>query len=187
MTYRLLILACSQRKKAGPEYMPAIERYDGPLWQTLRTTELPDNLAVMFVSARYGLRVASTAIEDYNEKLTPELCALMYSPAAHTLEHCWRFKHHGAPVVELRDAAEAIRFRLDDKYCELFEDVCLVGGHLYLERMRRHLAQAQYREGCWTVDPRARVTEINASIGIMRQQLRAWICDTGRAILEPMA
>jgi hypothetical protein len=28
---RLLILACSATKRNGPKYMPAIDRYDGPL------------------------------------------------------------------------------------------------------------------------------------------------------------
>ena len=32
---RLLILACSARKRDVPKYMPAIDRYDGLLRQTL--------------------------------------------------------------------------------------------------------------------------------------------------------
>ena len=38
---RLVILPCSATKRDGPEYMPAIERYDGPLWRTLRAAD-PD-------------------------------------------------------------------------------------------------------------------------------------------------
>lgn len=33
MSKRLLILACSQRKRPDPGLLPAIERYDGPQFQ----------------------------------------------------------------------------------------------------------------------------------------------------------
>ena len=33
---RLLILSCSMTKRPGPKWMPARDRYDGPLWRTLR-------------------------------------------------------------------------------------------------------------------------------------------------------
>src|SRR3546814_1674129 len=33
---RLLILACSATKRSRPGWIPAVDRYDGPLWQTLR-------------------------------------------------------------------------------------------------------------------------------------------------------
>ena len=36
---RLLILACSTTKRDGPATMLAIERYDGPLWRTLRAVD----------------------------------------------------------------------------------------------------------------------------------------------------
>lgn len=191
MTYRLLILACSQRKKAGAEYMPAIERYDGPLWQTLRTTELPDNLAVMFLSAKYWLGRESTPIDDYNARLTPETYERVSGGRHHGMPdfpgYCELTRHMRSSVIELRDAAEAVAERLGDDYRRLFEDVAIVGGHLYLRAMRREVVRASYTDGSWTVDPRARVTEINGSIGIMRRELRAWICDGTRALLEPMA
>lgn len=187
--YRLLILACSQRKKGGPEYMPAIDRYDGPLWQTLRTTALPDNLAVMFVSAKYGLCAARTPIDDYNVKLTPEICEALQGRYAvdDFAGYCETTRYVKLAVNELRDSADAVRERLADDYVRLFEDVALVGGHLYLTAMRREIIKASYKVGCWTVDPRARVTEVNGSIGIMRRELRAWICDGDRARLEPVA
>ena len=33
---RLLVLSCSMTKRVGPTWMPARDRYDGPLWRTLR-------------------------------------------------------------------------------------------------------------------------------------------------------
>lgn len=36
---RLLVLACSATKRPDPSYMPVRERYDGPLWRTLRAAD----------------------------------------------------------------------------------------------------------------------------------------------------
>jgi hypothetical protein len=38
---RLLVLACSGTKRPDPGHMPAFDRYNGPLWQMLRTID-PD-------------------------------------------------------------------------------------------------------------------------------------------------
>lgn len=70
---RLLILSCSATKRAGPKYMPAIDRYDGPLWQTLRTTDPDGRLAsVAFLSAHLGFRDARTTIELYDAHMNQE-------------------------------------------------------------------------------------------------------------------
>jgi hypothetical protein len=45
--------------------MPARERYDGPLWRTLRAADPDGSRAkVAFLSARYGFRAADTSIQD---------------------------------------------------------------------------------------------------------------------------
>ena len=75
---RLLILACSATKRDGPTYMPAIERYDGPLWQILRSVDPRGEKAkVAFLSARLGFRAASTPIETYDARMTPAIAAEM--------------------------------------------------------------------------------------------------------------
>jgi len=52
---RLLILACSAAKAAG-EGLAARDRYQGPLWQTLRATDPDGSKAfVCFLSAKFGL------------------------------------------------------------------------------------------------------------------------------------
>lgn len=50
---RLVILACSATKRPDPGYIPARERYDGPLWRTLRAVD-PDGrrAEAAFLSAR---------------------------------------------------------------------------------------------------------------------------------------
>jgi len=57
---RLLILSCSQRKQASHGLLPAIERYNGPLFFVLRRflRECPcqaKRLDVYILSAAYGL------------------------------------------------------------------------------------------------------------------------------------
>lgn len=73
---RLLILACSATKRDGQTYMPAIERYDGPLWRTLRTVDPDGKLAkIAFLSAHFGFRSADTPIEMYDSRMTREVAA----------------------------------------------------------------------------------------------------------------
>jgi hypothetical protein len=61
---RLLIMACSATKRHDAGDMPAIDRYIGPLWQTLRSVDPTGKLAkVAFLSAKFGFRRASTPIE----------------------------------------------------------------------------------------------------------------------------
>ncbi len=68
---RLLILACSATKRHDPERIPAIERYDGPLWRTLRAANPVGRLArASILSARLGFREASTPIADDDARLT---------------------------------------------------------------------------------------------------------------------
>src|SRR5436853_1489062 len=66
---RLLILACSQKKKSGAQNLPAVERYDGPTFRVLRKFlgELPQEAPhVLILSAQYGLIEASHNIPHYD-------------------------------------------------------------------------------------------------------------------------
>jgi hypothetical protein len=75
---RLLIMACSATKRPDPAPIPARDRYDGPLWRTLRATDPRGRRArVGFLSARYGFRDAQTPIEDYDARLSEDLAARM--------------------------------------------------------------------------------------------------------------
>lgn len=53
--HRLLILSCSATKRRDAGWIDAIDRYDGPLWQTVRAVN-PDRMQikVAVLSARYG-------------------------------------------------------------------------------------------------------------------------------------
>lgn len=169
-SHRLLILACSATKRRDPGWMPAWERYDGPLWKTWRAVDSQRRLArVGFLSARYGFRTGDSPIEDYDARLTPDLAERMIAGGMGT-----RWPRPPSP-------------RTPDNYgshpgCEIaslayhgtrpFTDVALVGGGLYLEVMRAFLEG--FRE-MRCITPDAEITEISAGIGIMRARLRAWL------------
>ncbi len=71
---RLLVLSCSERKNTAQEHLPAIERYNGPLFYVLRRflRECPykaEQLDVYILSARYGLIPADYQIDFYDQKM----------------------------------------------------------------------------------------------------------------------
>jgi hypothetical protein len=73
-TDRLLIIACSQRKRTDEELLPAIERYDGPAFRVLRRflrqrpAKVPD---ILILSAEHGLVAHDLPIAAYDRKMTP--------------------------------------------------------------------------------------------------------------------
>lgn len=71
----LLILGCSATKRYDAGAMPAIERYDGPLFRVLRRwmRETPDHrrrAAVVILSAQYGLMGSLRTIPYYERRIT---------------------------------------------------------------------------------------------------------------------
>ena len=74
---RLLILSCSARKREESRLLPAIERYDGPMWQVVRQymREQPlfaSDLDVFALSAEYGLIPGAQEIPAYERLMTEE-------------------------------------------------------------------------------------------------------------------
>lgn len=72
---RLLLLACSERKRPDPGRIPAIERYDGPAYRVLRRymrTEPREVLDVYILSAQFGLIRGDEPIQAYNRRMTPQ-------------------------------------------------------------------------------------------------------------------
>ena len=180
MTYtspsrRLLILSCSMTKHDGPQYMPARDRYDGPLWRTLRHVDPDEQKAqVAFLSAEYGFRDARTTIENYDRRMTPEIAAAMKAgglgtrwPPPKTQRRVMPSGEH--PGMHIASMTEHGR--------KPFLEVCLVGGALYLDVMQ-HFVELFQEDGFVTGS--APVTEICAPIGIMRQQMRIWLNGSSR-------
>jgi hypothetical protein len=78
---RLLILACSKKKKSAIGTLPAIERYDGPAFRVLRKflRERPDDpLTVLILSAKYGLIDAARRISDYDRRLSTSRAEVLH-------------------------------------------------------------------------------------------------------------
>ncbi len=180
MTYtspsrRLLILSCSMTKHDGPQYMPARDRYDGPLWRTLRHVDPDEQKAqVAFLSAEYGFREARTTIENYDRRMTPEIAAAMKAgglgtrwPRPKTQRRAMPSgKHPGMHIASMTERGR-----------KPFVEVCLVGGALYLDVMQ-HFVDLFQEDGFVTGS--APVTEICAPIGLMRQQMRIWLHGSSR-------
>jgi hypothetical protein len=71
---RALLVSCSQSKRSAPGLLPAIERYDGPVFRVLRRylREVVDrSLLVCIVSAEFGLIRSDARIPDYDRRMTP--------------------------------------------------------------------------------------------------------------------
>lgn len=105
---RLLIIGCSQRKRLDPEPLPAIDRYDGPLFRCLRRylAMCPARpLRLVVLSAAYGLIPADLPIPCYDERLATQR----------------------VPALRHRVMAQ-----LDELIgAETFEEICVCAGHLY--------------------------------------------------------
>ncbi|SFG79425.1 hypothetical protein [Methylobacterium gossipiicola] len=173
---RLLILACSATKRPDAERMPAIARYDGPLWRTLRAAD-PDGrrARVAFLSAHYGFRDATTPIADYDARLTRDLADRMIAGGMTT-----RWPRPPSPrrpdTYGIHAGAEIAG--LTRHGAEPFGEIALVGGQLYLAVMQAFVRGFVDR-GCVRGD--ARIHIINGPIGRMRQNLRSWLCEVDSA------
>jgi hypothetical protein len=70
LSFLLVYSSLLATKRAGTKYMPAIERYDGPLWRTLHSAGPHGGKArVAFLSAHLGFRAANTPIEIYDARI----------------------------------------------------------------------------------------------------------------------
>jgi uncharacterized protein DUF6884 len=76
--HRLLIISCGKRKRLDPALLPALERYDGPMFRVLRRylamhpTTPPD---IYILSSKFGLIPADRPIPYYDQRLTPQRAA----------------------------------------------------------------------------------------------------------------
>jgi hypothetical protein len=73
---RLLVMACSSRKTSIAEWVPAIDRYDGVMFRVVsrlrRLRQMPDDVDVVILSAKYGLLESGELIQAYDMRMTPE-------------------------------------------------------------------------------------------------------------------
>lgn len=72
---RLLILACSSTKRPNAGTLPALQRYDGPVYRTVRAylrdhPHQANRLVLLILSAEFGLIDADTPIPNYDRRMT---------------------------------------------------------------------------------------------------------------------
>ena len=73
MKMHLMIISCSDKKNIQPGLLPAIQRYKGAWYGVInklkREGNLPDNLEILIISAKYGLINSEMQIENYDQKM----------------------------------------------------------------------------------------------------------------------
>ena len=150
---RLLILSCSQRKRASHEPLPAIDRYNGPLFFVLRRflRECPLQarlLDVYILSAAYGLIPGNFPTVWYDRKLNTSRVFELQSQVNATFS--------GLP----RDDYVSICFVLGKIYLKTFEDLqYLVPVHTksIIAHGTMGVKQIQLKKWLWGEDPRTLV------------------------------
>jgi len=179
---RLLILACSATKAAG-EGLTARDRYQGPLWQTLRAADPDSSKAfVCFLSAKFGLGDARDLLPHYDRVLTDADTDRMVEG------HTWRCypelpqssrmtvaaKLRAANRDGLRRSPSGVLTLLARELGQPFRDVAICGGHRYVRVASSWLADFRVMRQLAPNTP-ITITIINGPIGVMRARLRAWV------------
>lgn len=90
----LLLVACSQRKRTDPEPLPAIDRYDGVNFRMIRKLrrqgELPTNLDILIISAKYGLLRGDDPITWYDQRMTRQRALELQASTSNNLDSILR-------------------------------------------------------------------------------------------------
>ena len=79
--------------------MPAIQRYDGPVYRCLRKYRetargFPIHLHILIVSAKYGLILPQTQIPDYDVRMTPGAARIHQYTVQKLLDRCLQYHSH---------------------------------------------------------------------------------------------
>ncbi len=194
---RLLILACSAAKAEG-EGLVARDRYQGPLWQTLRAADPDGRRAfVCFLSAQFGLGdpydgiprayargtfaiSARTVLPHYDRVLTDadadRMCLAgpwaCYPELAQSSRMTMVAKLRAASQHGRRRSPSEVLTLLERELGRPFRAVAICGGHRYVRVASSWLPD--FRTMRQLTDDAA-VTVINGPIGMMRGRLRAWV------------
>lgn len=104
-TKRLLLLSCGKAKATGKRPMPALHRYDGPLFRMVRshlldsaTDEGPD---ILILSAKHGLIDSKTLIKPYDSRLSRDRARALSSDASQRLIEAFRQRNYEEVFVNM--------------------------------------------------------------------------------------
>ena len=148
---RLLILSCSQRKHTSHEPLPAIERYNGPLFFVLRRflRECPRQarqLDVYILSAAYGLIPGDFPTAWYDRKINTSRVVELQPQVNTTFSDI------------LRDKFASICFVLGKTYLKSFDgwqDLVPARTESFVAYGRIGEKQAQLKKWLWGKQPHA--------------------------------
>lgn len=106
MPRKLLILACSQRKRPEPGLLPAIDRYDGPSFRVLRkflreSSLEAQSLDICILSAEFGLIASDQEIPNYDRKMTREQAQDLHPSVIAELQHRIKVTSHTELLVSV--------------------------------------------------------------------------------------
>lgn len=151
---KLIILSCSATKRTDETELKTIDRYDGPMWRTLRA-QLARNpvaaaavasgeLLIWALSARFGfVNAIRTPMPNYEKKMTVEILAKMARDCSYDFQR----------IAGFVDDAEAVLF---------------AGGEMY--------RNAMWRASGGRLSQIMKIDETDgAGIGEHRAQLGAWL------------
>ena len=111
---RLLILGCSQKKRPDSGLLPALDRYDGPMFRVLRKflRECPggaQGLETYILSAEFGLMQASQPIPNYDRRMTLQQANRLKSPVLACLRRILTEKQYQRLLINVgKDYAVAL-------------------------------------------------------------------------------
>jgi hypothetical protein len=142
------------------------DRYNGPLWTTLRAVDPDERMAkVAFLSAHLGFRDANTPVDPYEKRMTRQTADEMIAGG---LIAGWPKTRKGMGGMHAGCEIGSM-----SKFGRIpFDEVCIVGGHLYIDVMRSFVCAFKERGH---VRRDAPLVEINGQIGYMRRDLRSWL------------
>lgn len=106
---RLLLLACSATKRKNRRLLPAIDRYDGPAFRTLRKFwreggQSPQPKDVYILSAKFGLIRGTKQIPHYDQVMNRSRATRLASKAGKALKSTIKKRAYedGLAVMGLR-------------------------------------------------------------------------------------
>ena len=86
-----MIISCSEKKNTQPGLLPVIQRYKGAWYGVInklkRDGNLPDNLDILIISAKYGLINSEMQIENYDQKMDYTRARELNKPTLNKLEN----------------------------------------------------------------------------------------------------
>lgn len=82
-----LLLSCSATKRQDPGFLPARDRYDGPVYRVVRANRAGLDLTIWIVSAEFGLIPEEYPLPFYDRQMTPVRASELSANVSASLDH----------------------------------------------------------------------------------------------------